>query len=801
MSFIGTQTTDVRSLRNIMTKDGKPCTATATENIWVGGAPFSEPSIGNEVTPFTTGKAYFSALIAALKAAQNTIYITGWQVNWDAQLDAQGTRLFDVLLEAAKNNKNLKIYVMPWDDTAPVQTYDDQTAAVLLLIKKLVDRECVFVTLAQALADENASFFTHHQKQVVIDGKIGFVGGIDLAYGRYDDATYDLHADAEGRAALNRYNGCVLPIGVIPPDTVVDTDLLTGAIDRLTSRGDIITAIEKGAHQAPYAEDSPTDPRPPGVVYTTLDPKSQPRLPWQDVHVQIAGPAVADLALNFVLRWNSIVGNSRLPLPPPATSHPAGSGSCTVQVLRSAPRRMCVAEYSQVFGKDNKSRLPMPDKAQSHIAAAMEILIDKAHHFIYIENQFFVSGFGKVDGLASLEFVGPAKQVQDAAKHGVTVTRTMAMWDVDKPPQNKICALLIKRINAQIIASPNQPFHVYITLPVHSEGMLNSGAIMTQIHWTMQSLVFGTNSLLNGIRRSLKARALLDKKDKDWKRVYADGNIEHQDIPVKECFKYVTLLNLRNWAKIGDKYVTEQIYVHSKLMIIDDRFALLGSANINDRSLLGSRDSELAVLIMDTDVDKADLCGDGKQRPTRGFARKLRQEVWNKLFGITAGGDRATTELKQAVDSPGDPKSWEAIQKVAAANTVLYEAAFDFIPRNKDAKDETDPYEKRIPASIWPRWHAPTEKNASWTKSGPMPFESKFWSTPQFNASAAAKLTGVKGFITLLPIEWTMGENNNIGYATILVTVNDKKTTTPFPQANTYTVLNEPSPDTPEGKA
>ena len=36
-----------------------------------------------------------------------------------------------------------------------------------------------------------------------------------------------------------------------------------------------------------------------------------------------------------------------------------------------------------------------------------------------------------------------------------------------------------------------------------------------------------------------------------------------------------------------------QIYVHSKLMIIDDRIVVIGSANINDRSLLGSRDSEV----------------------------------------------------------------------------------------------------------------------------------------------------------------------------------------------------------------
>lgn len=37
------------------------------------------------------------------------------------------------------------------------------------------------------------------------------------------------------------------------------------------------------------------------------------------------------------------------------------------------------------------------------------------------------------------------------------------------------------------------------------------------------------------------------------------------------------------------------IYVHSKGMIVDDEYIILGSANINQRSLDGSRDTEIAI--------------------------------------------------------------------------------------------------------------------------------------------------------------------------------------------------------------
>ena len=37
------------------------------------------------------------------------------------------------------------------------------------------------------------------------------------------------------------------------------------------------------------------------------------------------------------------------------------------------------------------------------------------------------------------------------------------------------------------------------------------------------------------------------------------------------------------------------IYVHSKLMIVDDDYIVIGSANINQRSMAGERDSEICI--------------------------------------------------------------------------------------------------------------------------------------------------------------------------------------------------------------
>jgi len=52
----------------------------------------------------------------------------------------------------------------------------------------------------------------------------------------------------------------------------------------------------------------------------------------------------------------------------------------------------------------------------------------------------------------------------------------------------------------------------------------------------------------------------------------------------------------------GAHQFSRQVYIHGKVCIVDDRLAIIGSANINERSQRGDRDSEIAAVIRDTDM-------------------------------------------------------------------------------------------------------------------------------------------------------------------------------------------------------
>lgn len=798
------------TIHQIIGQDGKPYTATGCFNPWIGSGPdvFAMPRDGNKATPLFSGKDYFADLIASIDTAQNEVLILGWQISWDAML-APGVRLYDLLHRNAK--RGVKFFVMPWNDTNPVQTYDEQTRIVLEDINVRLglkgEKKGINVLLSNAVASSNANYFSHHQKCVVVDRKIGYMGGIDLAYGRYDSAAYSLKPDADGRAVLNRYNPGIAWMKSITKTDLVDPDLMSGLADR--TRPSVWQAMGGGLGMTMPPAHAESDDRSPAQVQsdkaaaggwqmpyqdnaailnnarmdtntpdlTTLDESRQPRMPWQDVHCRLEGPIVSDLVRNFVVRWN-IGSKVKLALPDNPLLYPK-LGKARIQFLRSAPRALRTKEYAAA--KDAFSQPPAG--TDDSIQQAMVRLIDNAAHFIYIESQFFVSDFG-VPQSEPLKQLSPVGRFIEHSSKGIgkgTVAIVRQADDLgggalDQTPKNRVCQALISRIQQAIFDATQPRFHVYITLPVHPEGDLMKHAIAAQVYWTMQSITSGSHSLLNGIRRALKAKELRDKKQ-PYQAVLDDpANTAYKDIPIEACERYVTLLNLRNWEKIGQNYVTEQIYIHSKLMVVDDRFALLGSANINDRSLLGERDSEIAVLVIDTDASQCDV-GTGGVKPVRAFARELRMGIWKKIFGIT-GNVRAASYLKLAIEQPANPASWQAIQKQAKANAEAYEKAFPFVPRNWS--------EANVPASVLPTW----DKKANHLSS-PIPSQPEFWKMPQFNAEAVAGLEHIRGFITALPIHWAEKENLDFKLPTAILVQNEGPSggiLNPIPTASVATV-------------
>ena len=81
-----------------------------------------------------------------------------------------------------------------------------------------------------------------------------------------------------------------------------------------------------------------------------------------------------------------------------------------------------------------------------------------------------------------------------------------------------------------------------------------------------------------------------------------------------------------------DSFVSEELYIHSKLLIADDQKVICGSANLNDRSQLGAHDSEIAILV--EDQEEVDSYMAGQPWKAAKFAASLRRQIFRKHLGL-----------------------------------------------------------------------------------------------------------------------------------------------------------------------
>ncbi|KAF8927822.1 Phospholipase D1 [Dissophora ornata] len=529
------------------------------------------------------GRDYFWNVSKAMQMAKETIYILDWMLSPEIllrrhQRDDVDWSLKDILERKAK--EGVKIYIVMYSEVEAAMHLASLRA------KKLLRKLCPENIWVQRHGPNlKTAWWAHHEKLIVIDNVIAFIGGLDLCFGRWDTAEH----------------------------TLVDI-----------GEGDLGPRWPGQDYSNPRIKDF-CDLSKPDV--DQMDRSESPRMPWHDVGLQILGQPSRDVARHFIQRWNFLcrIKPKQNPMPillPKPDIHLSKldemglKGTCELQILRS------VSSWSIGVKEPECSILT------AYIAA-----IERAEHFIYIENQFFISS--------------------------TNVNKTIVHNGIGRALTDRI----IKAHRA------GEKFRVIVVLPLVPgfEGGINTPAA-TSVRMVMLSIY---ETICHG-------------KNSIYGRLATAG--------VSKPHKYISFYGLRNWAKFGEKFVTEQVYIHAKMMVVDDRIVIIGSANINERSMLGNRDSEIAAVIRDQDY--IDSTMNGIPFKVGRFAHTLRMNLMMEHLGLPAGHDHHTgvartvgqrespfTEL-DFVD-PIHPAFIEDVWKhYAESNTLIFRDMFKCIPDN-----------------------------------------------------------------------------------------------------------------------
>ncbi|KAF2005570.1 phospholipase D/nuclease, partial [Amniculicola lignicola CBS 123094] len=138
-----------------------------------------------------------------------------------------------------------------------------------------------------------------------------------------------------------------------------------------------------------------------------------------------------------------------------------------------------------------------------------------------------------------------------------------------------------------------------------------------------------------------------------------------------------------------DAFVSEELYVHSKLLIADDQTVICGSANMNDRSQLGDHDSEIAIIVQDKNTVESYM--DGRPWRAAKFAASLRRQIFRKHLGLLK--PQVMDHPDQNFEPIGVPNTydWDSPEDRRVADPI----ADDFQSLwNVTAKTNTDAFDK-----------------------------------------------------------------------------------------------------------
>ncbi|CAN6336426.1 unnamed protein product [Urochloa humidicola] len=540
----------------------------------------------------------------AITNAKHLIYVTGWSVYTEITLLRDGARparagggatLGELLKRKA--GEGVRVLMLVWDDRTSVgvlkkdglmATHDEETMNYF----QGTDVHCVLCprnpddsgSIVQDL--QISTMFTHHQKIVVVD-----------------------HAMPSERQ--QQQQGMRRRI----VSFVGGLDLCDGRYD--TPCHPLFGTLgEGGAHHEDFHQ--------PNFATGATVAKGGPREPWHDIHCRLEGPVAWDVLYNFEQRWRKQGGKDLLlqlrdlaadglVIPPSPVAFPEDGEAWSVQLFRSI-------DGGAAFGfpdtPDDATRAGLVSGKDQIIDRSIQDAyihaIRRARSFIYIENQYFLgsSYCWKADGTIKPEDIG-------------------AMHLIPKELSMKV----VSKIEA------GERFAVYVVVPMWPEGLPESGSVQAILDWQRRTM----EMMYTDIAQAIQAKGI-DADPREYLTFFCLGNRE-----AKKPGEYEPTEK----PEPDTDYIKAQqnrrfmIYVHTKMMIVDDEYIIVGSANINQRSMDGARDSEIAMGAYQPHHLAAPT------RPARGQVHGFRMSLWYEHLGAV---DEAFTR----------PESLECVRKVNA---------------------------------------------------------------------------------------------------------------------------------------
>ena len=691
---------------------------------------------GNKIKWYVDGRDYFWAVSVALENAKETIYIEDWWLSPELFLRRppyfnQEWRLDQVIKRAAE--RGVQIYVIVYKEVSQALTCNSahtKHALRNLCPEGQKGHGNVHVlrhpdhNVFENLGDMTL-YWAHHEKFIVIDYHTAFIGGLDLCYGRWD-VRHHLLADVHPSGVQNE----IFPGQDFNNNRIMDFHSVEDWSNNELSKAD-------------YG-----------------------RMPWHDISMGLIGECVYDIAEHFVLRWNFIKRDKYkrdadvdyLCMEGKAKADGSNKDEDIIAIQRPKHPMGKYVEHPltplETKGLKNAGGTVRAQIVRSSddwssgilldhsIQNAYKTIIENAQHYVYIENQFFITATGDqqrpvfntigksiVDaciraGKEGRKFrviivipaiPGFAGDLRDDAAIG-----TRAIMDY----QYKSLHRGEHSIKGQIAKAGLNPDEYIFVFNLRNYDRINktpalvqqekdSGISYQQLQRAEAEEIMGEG--IHGHESERKDReaqrpgpsgpsadereSIIDRKrrfEASRKNMDVEDPIHSSDSIAEDAMARGGLVSEEHWEGEPDQerenFVQEELYIHAKLLIVDDRIVVCGSSNLNDRSQMGSHDSELSIVMEDERVLESTM--DGKPYKAGYHAATLRRTLWREHLGMieaqeldaskdpnaqpitVCGNDEYSGEEWEFVADPLGEKVWETWTQQATTNTEIYRKLF-----------------------------------------------------------------------------------------------------------------------------